>query len=96
MEPVTRRSFLVTGSAGALGVAGVVVGGPRVASALSGASNDDDPEPSADELVALSDPAVLNIRDAQKGELELLIGERSIVFTDPRFVARLIRAARAL
>jgi hypothetical protein len=91
MNPVTRRSFLVTGSAGALGVAGAAVLGTKV-----GASplHDDDDEPRDGELDSLKDPAVLNIVDAPSGQLELLVGERSVLFTDRRLVARLLRATR--
>jgi hypothetical protein len=53
MEPVTRRSFLVTSSAGALGVVGAAtVGSPFAPDAADGA-----PEPAAAELAALDDPA---------------------------------------
>jgi hypothetical protein len=93
MDPVTRRSFLVTGSAGALGVAGAAAMGVRLP--LPGTGDDAEPDPTAEELADMSDLAVLNIRDAQTGELELLVGERSVVFTDRRLVARLIRASRA-
>jgi len=92
MEPVSRRSFLATGSAGALGVAGAAALGP-LASAAS-ASTDDHDEPSAHELAAARGPALLQVHDAARGEVELLIEERSIVFTDKRLVARLLRAAK--
>jgi hypothetical protein len=92
MEPVSRRSFLATSSAGALGVAGAAAIGP-LASAAS-ASADDHDEPSAHELAAARGPALLQVHDAAKGEVELLIEERSIVFTDKRLVARLLRAAK--
>lgn len=90
MDPVTRRSFLVTSSAGALGVAGAAtLGSPFTAGASA-----EGPEPTAEELGALDDPAVVAIRDARAGEVELMVGEQSYVFTDKRLVARLLRAAR--
>lgn len=91
MKPVTRRSFLVTGSAGALGVAGAAAIGTRVA---AGGSQDDQAEPSAQQIAALSDPAVLHILNARSGEVELLRAEESIVFTDKSLVARVLRATR--
>ena len=42
----------------------------------------------------LSGPALLAVHDARKGKVELLIGDRSIEFTDKRLVARLARAGR--
>jgi hypothetical protein len=90
MEPVTRRSFIVTGSAGALGVAGAAALGARFAP--RGA--EDDPEPTAEELAAFEDPAVLAVRDAAAGKVELLVADRSVVFTDKRLVARMMRAGR--
>jgi len=93
MEPVSRRSFLATSSAGALGVAGAAAIGP-LASAASASTDDHDDEPSAHALAAARGPALLQVHDAAKGEVELLIEERSIVFTDKRLVARLLRAAK--
>lgn len=90
MEPVTRRSFLVAGSAGALGVAGAAaVGAP-----LIGAGEPDDPEPAAADLAGIEGPAMLSIRDASSGEVELLWSDRSVTFSDKRLVARLVRATR--
>jgi hypothetical protein len=89
MESVSRRSFLVTGSAGAIGVAGAAtIASPFV----SAAGADADPDPTPDEL-ALAGPALLHVRDAAAGEVELLIDERSVVFTDKRLVARMLRAS---
>ena len=84
MDPVSRRSFLLTSSAGAAAI-GVRLASPAAA---------DDPEPAADQLAALDDPAVLQVRDSASGEVELLVADRSIVFNDKRLVARLLRATR--
>jgi hypothetical protein len=92
MQPVTRRSFLVTSSAGALGVAGAAAIGAPLASAST--SDEAEPEPEAHQLAALDDPALLQVRDAGAGEVELMVADRSIVFTDKRLVARLLRASR--
>jgi hypothetical protein len=91
MQPVSRRSFLATSSAGALGVAGAATIGPLASAA--GASDHDDSEPSAHQL-AHNGPALLQVRNAAKGEVELLVDERSIVFTDKRLVARMLRASK--
>jgi hypothetical protein len=89
MKPVTRRSFIATGSAGALGVAGVAALGSPISLAAA-----DTPELSDSEAAALENPAVLSIRDARSGEVELMVAERSVVFTDKQLVARLLRASR--
>jgi len=94
MEPVSRRSFLATSSAGALGVAGAAALGPLASAASASSADDDHDEPSAHELAAARGPALLQVHDAARGEVELLIEERSIVFTDKRLVARLLRAAK--
>jgi hypothetical protein len=54
----------------------------------------DTPELSDSEAAALENPAVLSIRDARSGEVELMVAERSVVFTDKQLVARLLRASR--
>jgi hypothetical protein len=90
MEPVTRRSFIVTSSAGALGVAGAAALGSPFASGAAAA----EPEPTPEEIAAFEDPAVLAVRDAAAGEVELLVADRSVVFTDKRLVARIMRAGR--
>ncbi len=90
MDPVTRRSFIVTSSAGALGVAGAAaLGSPFTPSAAAAEA-----EPTPDELAGLDDPAVLAVRDAAAGEVELMVADRSVVFTDKRLVARMLRAGR--
>jgi|RhiMethySRZTD1v2_1073278.scaffolds.fasta_scaffold247697_3 hypothetical protein len=87
MDPVSRRKFLATSSAGALGVAGAAAIGPMASAAAA------DDEPTPDQL-AHTGPALLQVHDAAKGEVELLIDERSIVFTDKRLVARMLRASK--
>jgi hypothetical protein len=89
MEPVTRRKFLVAGSAGVAGAATLGVGG---AAALTG-SKDSEPELRADELEVLGRPVLMHIRDAATGEVELLVDHREVVFTDKALVAKVLRAA---
>jgi hypothetical protein len=87
MEPVNRRSFLIKGSAGAVGAVAVVGGG--VALTSSGAES----ALSDEELAAIDGPVVMQIRDARAGEVEVLVDEREVVFTDRALVARVLRAA---
>jgi hypothetical protein len=90
MEPVTRRSFLVKGSAGAAGAA-AAFGTGWVVSSRSG----DEADLSAAEIEELDGQAVvLNVLDAETGEVEVLWGEQEAVFTDRSLVARVVRATR--
>jgi hypothetical protein len=88
MEPVTRRSFLRTSSAGAVGVASAAAFGPIM---TSGAS--DWPDYDDDDRRDLDD-AVVSVLDARRGKVELLVGNKSIVFKDRDLVRRLARAGR--
>jgi hypothetical protein len=91
MKPVTRRSFIATGSAGALGVAGVAALGSPIS--LAGA--DGAPELTDSEAAAAdADNLMLTVQNARTGEVELLVAERSVKFTDKQLVARLLRASR--
>jgi hypothetical protein len=91
MHPVTRRSFLATGSAGALAVAGAAtIGGPLASVAAADTADELTPAQAA----ALSGPTMLQVLDAATVEVEILVDERSIVFTDKHLVARVLRATR--
>ena len=48
----------------------------------------------AADLEALDIPVILSIKDANKGHLEVLVGEQAISFTDHSLVAKLAQAAR--
>jgi hypothetical protein len=90
MKPVTRRSFIATGSAGALGVAGVAALGSPISLAAA-----DTPELSDSEAAAAdAGNLMLTVQNARTGEVELLVAERSVKFTDKQLVARLLRASR--
>jgi hypothetical protein len=91
MQPVTRRSFIATSAAGAVGVAGAATIASPLASAAAADAVD---EPTPSQLAALSGPTMLQVLDARKGEVELLIDDRAVVFTDKRLVARLLRAVK--
>jgi hypothetical protein len=89
MDPVSRRSFLIKGSAGAVGVAGLAAGGVKLTSV-----GDSEAPLSAAELEATDGGAVLvQITDPAAGEVEVFFGEREVVFTDKALVARVLRAA---
>jgi|RhiMethySRZTD1v2_1073278.scaffolds.fasta_scaffold15781_8 hypothetical protein len=89
MDPVTRRSFLIKGSAGAVGVAGLAAGGVALSSI-----GDSEAALSADELAELDGPVLVQITDPAAGEGEILFGEREVAFTDKSLVARVLRQAR--
>lgn len=90
MEP-TRRSFLIKASAGAAGAATVLGGGLAITSATR-AEGDAPLRP--DELAELDQPVLVQIRDARRGEVEVLVGEREVVLTDRALVAKVLRATR--
>jgi hypothetical protein len=89
VEAVSRRKFLVGGSAGiaaaatATGTGIVALAGPAGAVPLS-----------EEELAALDQPVLLSVLDAANGEVELLVGDREVVFVDKTLVAKVLRASR--
>jgi hypothetical protein len=89
-RPVSRRSFLVKGSVAAAGATGAAAVG------LTGLAQSAAAEAELDEgeLAAASEPMLLQVRDAAAGEVELLVDDRSIVFTDKALVAKVLRADR--
>jgi hypothetical protein len=86
MTDATRRGFLIMAGAGAAAV-GVAAVAPAAGEAtqtitrLRGAST-------------ASSPLVAYVRDARKGDVSVMVGEREVVVHDPELVARLIRAGR--
>jgi hypothetical protein len=91
MDPVTRRSFLVRGSAAALGAAGVAAAG-GIALNATGASTE--PPLSGQDLAAVDGPVLLQVTDAAAGKVEVLAGEQEYAFTDRALVAKVLRATR--
>jgi hypothetical protein len=84
----TRRSFLIKGTAGAVGAAGIAGG-------VTLATGDRGEEPLSDEeLGEIAGPVVMQITDAAAGEVEVLVGEREVAFTDRALVAKVLRATR--
>jgi hypothetical protein len=92
MQPVTRRSFLATGTAGAIGVAGAATIGAPFASAAAAGTAD---ELSPSEAAAHSGPTMVHIVDAATGTVEILTADaRTIRLKDKTLVARVLRASR--
>jgi hypothetical protein len=92
MQPVTRRSFIATGTAGAIGVAGAATIGAPFASAAAADTAD---ELSPSEAAAHSGPTMVHIVDAAHGQVEILTHDyRTIRVTDKTLVARVLRATR--
>jgi hypothetical protein len=92
MQPVTRRSFLATSTAGALGVAGAATIGAPLASAAAAGPAD---ELSPSEAAAHSGPTMVNIVDAATGRVEILTPDaRTVSLIDKTIVARVLRASR--
>jgi hypothetical protein len=89
MDPVSRRSFLVQGAAAAAGVTGAAVIGIHSAP-KAGAET----ELSDEEILAAAGPMLLRVHDVATGEVELLIENRSVLFTDKPLVAKVLRATR--
>ena len=92
MSSVSRRSFLVRGTtAGVAGAASVATGGLVLTDRSASAG---EPPLDAEEVAALERPMLLQVLDAGAGEVEILIDDKEIVFTDRALVARVLRATR--
>jgi 3-hydroxyisobutyrate dehydrogenase-like beta-hydroxyacid dehydrogenase len=83
---LSRRSLIGGGAALAGAAAATVASGGTSAFALT--------ELSVQELAALDIPVMLSVTNAKKGELEILVGEQAITFTDKPLVAKLARTTR--
>lgn len=92
MTQISRRALLTKGGLGAASAIGVLAM-PKSALAAT-RSSDDEHELTAAEREVLARPFIVHLRDAATGELELLVGEESIVFTNKKLVAKVLRAAR--
>lgn len=88
MEPVTRRSFLVTGSVGAAGAATAFGTGWALSSAM-----DNEAALSESEIKDLNGPLVVQVTDPATGEIEFLLGEQGHTVTNRSLAAQLLRAA---
>jgi TAT (twin-arginine translocation) pathway signal sequence len=92
MSDLSRRNFLVSGAAAA---GAVVVVGQLGDGSASAATQQAGAEPAwfGGPGVA-SEPFVVFIRNAAKGEVAVLRGEEEVVYTDRALVGRLQRAMR--
>jgi hypothetical protein len=100
LNPLSRRSFLRSGSAAvvAVGALSAIPGLP----ALMGAAETQGPADagaadavaSDTESVALSDPLIAHVKDLGTGEIGLFSGTREVSLFDPQLAARLARAFR--
>jgi hypothetical protein len=92
MSDLSRRNFLASGAAAA---GAVVVVGQLGDGTADAASKQAGTEPAffGAKPVA-SEPFVVYIRNAAKGEVAVLRGEEEIVYTDRALVGRLQRAMR--
>lgn len=89
---ITRRS-LIGGGAALAGAAAATIASGGKANALASTELPTQ-ELSAHELSALDTPVILSVTNAKKGDLEILIGEHAIAFTDKALVAKLARTSR--
>jgi hypothetical protein len=53
-----------------------------------------EPVLSEEEVSTLTGPLFMHVRDAAAGEIEVLVGESSVVVKDPSLVARVLRASK--
>jgi hypothetical protein len=92
MGSVSRRAFIASGGAGAIGIAGVAAGGLNAIGLTGGQSGRaTETELTPEEIQLASKPMMLHVRDVSTGEIELLVDEKSVVFTDKSLVARVLR-----
>jgi hypothetical protein len=90
MAKLARRGFLKQTTVGVatLGVlAGVGVPGLAVVSS-------DAPEIAETEMpaMAIAEPLIAHVRDFASGEISLMYGTQEIIYKDPEFVMRLLKA----
>jgi hypothetical protein len=86
MPDATRRGFLIMAGAGAA-AAGVAAIAPAAGQATPTITRLGGAAPASSPLVAY-------VRDARKGDVSVMVGEREVVVHDPELVARLTRAGR--
>jgi hypothetical protein len=91
MESVSRRSFLSKSSIGAAATVGALSLGPG---AIAAAASPGEPALTSAELAAINGPLFVHIRDAATGEIEVMVGETSVVFKDKALVAKVLRASK--
>ncbi|GAA1672119.1 hypothetical protein GCM10009765_21870 [Fodinicola feengrottensis] len=84
-EP-TRRGFLALAGAGAAATAGVVLaagdGATGQATATSGTE-------STDNASSATESFVVHVKDARRGQMAILVGEREVLVTNPELARQL-------
>ena len=80
MSDLTRRGFVKNSAAATAGM--------TVLGALLTEAADADPK------IHGSEPVVAYVRDARKGEISVMAGDREVHVHDPKLAARIARAAR--
>lgn len=90
MNKVTRRGFIHTsvGAATGLAAAGALGAAPQLAGALV------KPNRTTPLAKGAEQPMVAYVRDASRGEIALMVGDREVNYHDSEVVARLIKAAQ--
>ncbi len=90
MSKLTRRGFIHTsvGAATGLAAAGALGAAPKLAGALVR------PDRSTPLAHGAPQPMVAYVRDASRGEIALMVGDREVSYHDSEMVARLIKAAQ--
>jgi hypothetical protein len=89
MEPVDRRRFLK--SAGVVAGTAAVVGAPGLARAATEGGAEVVDSPGAVE----KEPVVVYVRDAARGEVTVMHGEKATTYRDRGLVRQLLKAAGA-
>jgi hypothetical protein len=94
MPGLSRRMFLKRGSL-AVAAAGALSAIPGLPALVSSSEVE---APSAGSVAgdagALTEPLVAHVKDLQTGEMSLYVGEREVVYHDPRLAAVIRNAAR--
>lgn len=97
IEGTSRRAFL-QGGAGAAAGAAMILGTPKVVTALEGAgAGSTVPEPRGvvtdPSGSAPREPVTAFVRDADRGEVTVMFGKQETTYRDPVLVKRLLDAA---
>jgi hypothetical protein len=86
MAELTRRRFLTYTSLGVAGAAAAVAGGAELVSRAGGTA-------AGASSAAHTEPIVLMVRDAARGEVALMVGTSEKIYRDRDLVGRLLGAA---
>jgi hypothetical protein len=97
VEGTSRRAF-IQGGAGAAAGAAMILGTPKVVTALEGAgAGSSVPEPKGvvtdPSGTAPREPVTAFVRDADRGEVTVMFGKQETTYRDPVLVKRLLDAA---